>query len=34
MDIKKRDFLVGAGVAATAAATGALAQPTRNPDGG
>ena len=33
MDIKKRDFLFGAGVAA-AAATGALAQPTRNPDGG
>ena len=33
MDIKKRDFLFGAGVAA-AAATGALAQPVRQPGGG
>ncbi len=33
MDIKKRDFLFGAGLAAAAAAD-ALAQPTRNPDGG
>jgi 4-hydroxy-2-oxoheptanedioate aldolase len=33
MDIKKRDFLFGAGMVAVAAAD-AVAQPTRNPDGG
>src|SRR6201985_2945214 len=32
MDIKKRDFLFGAGMAAVAASD-AVAQPTRNPDG-
>ena len=36
MDIKKRDFLRGFGMASAGvvAATGALAQPTRNPEGG
>jgi 4-hydroxy-2-oxoheptanedioate aldolase len=33
MDIKKRDFLFGAGMVAVAAAD-AVAQPTRNPEGG
>ncbi|HEX2760840.1 MAG TPA: hypothetical protein VHM27_10015, partial [Rhizomicrobium sp.] len=34
MDIKKRDFLFGAGLAAAAAATDAVAQPVRQAGGG